>query len=489
MEQLTDIPEILSVLPSRNAPVYPTAMSQLTVAEASTLCLLDDSKNSHRLLVVAARKTSESTPANLSDLFQVGTLARLALMRSTGNGKREITLLGLERVIIGTPIQEQPYLQARVVLKPDIVTPQDMSISGVRETITVFKKLLARSQKMSPREVVCDFAQASLREQIYAMACSSLPDLERGQRLLELDAPAARLAQLQAFLRADLEQFDQQWQAASRRVQEQVGSKFEVALDMLHTAATIEDTFQVLSEHNSLLSHKKALAALRSRIACCRQQRVTKRWIFLLIHDLDLLERAHRHGLHIARGYLGMLCRMRENQQAILEALKLLTTLDIDNPETLATVIKRQETQPFSPATFAALYALGEQVEDPEDSEQLQAILHLLEDVQKLGKEEALAKHVQLRHPGLDNEIACALDVLEAYLTSRSPQEAFVVLQRQQELLLSELMEQLLRQRIAERYRSGDRRGARMLEVHLALFADARQRGLEAAWHTFLADI
>jgi Lon protease-like protein len=488
LEQLTDIPEILPVLPSTSTLVYPTAMNQLTIEDESALRLLDDIRDSHRLLVIAARKSSGSGPAHLSDLFHVGTVARLALMRPAGNGKREITLLGLERVIIGAAVQERPYLLAQVVLKPDLEMPEDAPIDEINEAIAVFEKLIARSQKMPLHEVAYDFERTSLRERVYIMAFFSQPDLERGQQLLELDSPAARLSRLKDFLATELEQFDQEWQAAFKRVQEQAGSKIEVALDRLNTAETLKSTFQVLTRYKSLLVSKKGLDALRLHIAHARQQKAARRWIFLLTQDLDLLEKAYKHGLSMVRGYLNALGKMRGSQQAVLEALKVLTTLDVDDPETLQKVMERQETHPFSPETFAAMYALSEQMGDPEDREQLQAILHLLEDVQKIGKEKAIKNHVHLRNPDFNSEIEHALDVLEQYLTSQSAEGAFLILKQHQEILLSDMVEQIVQQHITERSSVGDQRSARMLEMHLSLFEDARQRGLDAAWQTFIEE-
>lgn len=45
-----------------------------------------------------------------------------------------------------------------------------------------------------------------------------------------------------------------------------------------------------------------------------------------------------------------------------------------------------------------------------------------------------------------------------------------------------------MEQQIAERYSVGDHHNANMLEYHLHLFEDARERGLEAAWQTFTED-
>lgn len=482
MERLTNLPDILPVLPSSSMPVYPTTTSQWTVADASALFLLDDIIASHRLLVVAVRR-----PADAGGLCHIGTLARLACVQPAGDGKRAITLLGLERVTIGAQIQQRPYLLARVVLRPDETASEDPASVDVGETIAVFAQLSARSQKIPLGEGDYDFAHTSLREQAYIMALCAHLDLEQGQCLLELDSPATRFAQLRVFLTVDLAQFDQHWQAASRRVQEQVGSDLECALDRLHTATTLDDTFQELTACQSLLLSEQALGALRSRIALLHQQQAAGCWIFLLTRDLQLLKKAQQHGLLAARGYLALLNTVRRGQQVILEALDVLTAVDVDHPETLEKVLAYQQTHPFAPATFTALYALAERMQRVEDREQFRALLQFLEDVQRMGKKQALATHIALNDPDSARDLRHALDTLQRYLTSRSAEEAWLVLHQHQDVLLSDLVAQIVQQHVAARYRTGDDQSARRLERHLFLFADARTRGLEAAWQTFLA--
>lgn len=64
--------------------VYPTAAAIMQVNHESAFRLLDDVKESqHRLLVVAAQKSPDRTPSGVSDLFRVGTIARLVQMRDS----------------------------------------------------------------------------------------------------------------------------------------------------------------------------------------------------------------------------------------------------------------------------------------------------------------------------------------------------------------------------------------------------------------------
>lgn len=496
MERTSNLPNELPILPSRNLLVYPTAAAMMTVEQESALRLLEAVRDSqHRLLVITTQKSPDATPTRLSDLTRVGTIARLVQMRETAEGKREIVVLGLERAIIGESVQEQPYFIAHIAPKADLDGQENISPAERKEVISSFRELIARSQKMPPHEVASHLEEKDLREIVYTIAFFLQIEAEHGQQLLEYDSVTMKLASLKAYLKTASEHFDQEWQDAYEHTQRQgpTANKLEAALDALHTAATLQDTYKILRQQKSLLLKKEALDLLRARIAQKRQQKASGYWIFLLSHDLEFLERASKQGLAATDRYLTARFQMLQGQQMLFEAMKVLALLDINDPQTLMQLAAKQEAQPFSPETFIALHTLVEHMENPEHRGQIHTMLRFLEDVSKIGKEKALIKHMDLLRPGLKGEIdqrkEHTTELLDKYLSSESFDAAYQTLKQNQEVLLSDMALQLLKWQIDKQYRLGAQRRATMLEVHLALFEDARDRGLEAAWQTFMEDM
>ena len=488
MEQPSLFPEILPILPSKKKTlVYPTTVAMMQVEHESALRLLDEVKESqHRLLVIAAQKSPDKVPGRLSDLFRVGTIARLVQMKQITEDKREIAVIGLERGAIGALVQEQPYLLANIAPKADLVVPEEGSSAAIKRVVSSFQELIARSQRMPLHEITPQFEHKTLRESVYTMAFFSDIDLEHGQQLLEADSVLARLASLKEYLTAELERFNREWQESYERAQHpgQTVKKYQIALDMLNTAATLEDASQILTKQKALLLKRETLDTLQACISQKKLQNASIRWIFLLQQDLEILEEAYKHGLSHAKQRLNARIKMLQQQQSVYEAMKVLTMLDINDSQTFMSVVDRQETAPFSRETFRSLYALTEQMDTPEYKKQLQALLHFLEDVQLLGKEQAMLKHL----PDFQSETNRTIDLLKEYLTSASPDMAYLTLKQHQDILLSDIAYRLMELQIAERYGKGDYRNANMLEVHLSLFEDARERGLEAAWQTFIED-
>ena len=80
-------------------------------------------------------------------------------------------------------------------------------------------------------------------------------------------------------------------------------------------------------------------------------------------------------------------------------------------------------------------------------------------------------------------------EVMRAYMTALSPDEAYRVLKEHQALLLSERVHAMLEDEIAKEYKIGDNKTARRLEMHMRLFDVAHIRGIDPAWQRFHAQL
>jgi hypothetical protein len=80
-------------------------------------------------------------------------------------------------------------------------------------------------------------------------------------------------------------------------------------------------------------------------------------------------------------------------------------------------------------------------------------------------------------------------EVLWQYLSTPTLEERYRRLRENQEVLLSDLVRDRLEQYIAQLYKTGNRRSAEKLEMHLYLFEDARIHGVNTAWQAFVEDL
>lgn len=214
MKKHIAIPDELPIVPLKKHTVFPSTIADIEIEQEAAFRLLDDVRNGDRLLMIVAQKDTERHLTNLGDIFRVGTAVRLPLMEHALEGKFSISVLGLERVMIGELTQEQPYFVAHIALKPDLEEAQNETKARLRRMIPSFRRLVALSQKM-PEHVIWPHLEAKdPREAVYTMASFAEMDLEHEQQLLELDTVSTRIQHLHSYITAELEQFEQSRQAA-----------------------------------------------------------------------------------------------------------------------------------------------------------------------------------------------------------------------------------------------------------------------------------
>jgi hypothetical protein len=80
-------------------------------------------------------------------------------------------------------------------------------------------------------------------------------------------------------------------------------------------------------------------------------------------------------------------------------------------------------------------------------------------------------------------------EVMRAYFTAPSPDEAYRILKSHQTLFLSEKVHSMMKDETAKEYKVGDNKTARRIEMHLRFFDDARIHGIDPAWQRFRAQL
>ncbi len=131
------IPDIIAVLPVRDAVAFPGAVIPLTIARDKSRRLLDDIMPGEKLLGVLTQKNQSVENPQPADMHTVGTVAIVLKMLRPADGQQSIVVHGLVRFRVLEFVQQEPYLKARVEALPDaIVTagPEtDMLVRSVQQ--------------------------------------------------------------------------------------------------------------------------------------------------------------------------------------------------------------------------------------------------------------------------------------------------------------------------------------------------------------------
>jgi ATP-dependent Lon protease len=199
------IPDVLPVLPLKDAVIYPFSIQPFTVGQDRYIHLIDDVMRSDRLLILVAQKSPEIDIAGPEDIHRIATVSRVGRMFRMPDGTIQIAVQGLERVSINEFTQEKPYLMAKISPKPDREETDNETEAVKRNVIGYFQRLVALVQNVPEGIAAATLNLEEPRQVIYIIATFVQMDMDLRQKLLEVDSVHEKLNLLSAFLANELE--------------------------------------------------------------------------------------------------------------------------------------------------------------------------------------------------------------------------------------------------------------------------------------------
>ncbi|HMH34452.1 MAG TPA: endopeptidase La, partial [Puia sp.] len=148
-ESLTDIevPKELPVLPLRNTVLFPGVVLPITVGRDKSIKAVNDAYKADKLIGVLAQKDSSIEDPGVTDLVDVGTVARIIKLIKMPDGGTTVILQGKRRFKVGAVTAEDPYFKAQVVLLQEEEAPKDQDFEAYVSNI---KDLAAQIIQLSP---------------------------------------------------------------------------------------------------------------------------------------------------------------------------------------------------------------------------------------------------------------------------------------------------------------------------------------------------
>lgn len=109
-----DTPEVLPILPVRNTVLFPGVVIPVTVSRQKSIRLVKKSYRGDRVIGVVAQENTSTQEPGLTDLYQIGTVAKILRMLIMPDGNTTIIIQGQKRFRIKEQVQEEPFLTARI---------------------------------------------------------------------------------------------------------------------------------------------------------------------------------------------------------------------------------------------------------------------------------------------------------------------------------------------------------------------------------------
>ena len=203
------IPDELSLLPLREAVLFPLVVSPVSAGRDSSVKLIDEAVTSgNRVIAVSAQLDPQVERPTFDDIYHLGTAVVIHTMMRTQDGIRLI-VQGIQRIRLVEATQTEPYLRVKVEVLPeraDYPAEETTEIEALRRNVvSLFQKVVALSPNVPDelQSMPSTITRPALLADTIA-AQLALPTSEK-QQLLEIVDVRERLSRLLTFLTREVD--------------------------------------------------------------------------------------------------------------------------------------------------------------------------------------------------------------------------------------------------------------------------------------------
>ncbi|GAA4375473.1 endopeptidase La [Hymenobacter koreensis] len=205
--EVSEVPDVLPILPVRNTVLFPGVVLPVTVTRKKSIRLVRRAYRGNKLVGVIAQKNSTAEDPAVTDLHQVGTLARILKVLELPDGNTTIIIQGQQRFQLDEPTSETPYLSARVTyLTESLPTRVSKELKALMSSL---KDAATKMLKLNPE--IPQEAQVALDNiespafLIHFLSSNLNVEVGQKQRLLEINDGAERGTQLLEMLLKEIQ--------------------------------------------------------------------------------------------------------------------------------------------------------------------------------------------------------------------------------------------------------------------------------------------
>lgn len=201
------VPDELPLLPLRNTVLFPGVVLPITVGRDKSIKAVNDAYKADKLVGVVAQKDSNIEDPTVSDLEDIGTVARIVKLIKMPDGGTTVIIQGRRRFKVAGIVAEDPYFKARIELLTDDETPRKPD--DFEAYVSNIKELAAQIIQLSPN--IPSEASIILKNienpsfLIHFISSNLNTDLKEKQQLLKLNNIEARADLLMQLLQRELQ--------------------------------------------------------------------------------------------------------------------------------------------------------------------------------------------------------------------------------------------------------------------------------------------
>ncbi|MEI8060612.1 MAG: LON peptidase substrate-binding domain-containing protein [Ferruginibacter sp.] len=141
------IPSELPILPLRNTVLFPGVVIPITVGRDKSIKAVNDAYKADKLIGVVAQKDSNMEEPTVSDLEDIGTVAKIVKLIKMPDGGTTIIIQGRKRFKIEEITTDDPYFKAKIKILPEEILKGDADFEAMVGSI---KDLAGQIVSLSP---------------------------------------------------------------------------------------------------------------------------------------------------------------------------------------------------------------------------------------------------------------------------------------------------------------------------------------------------
>ncbi len=199
-------PGELPLLPLRNTVLFPGVVIPITVGRDKSIKAVNDAYKSDKLIGVVAQKDSAIEEPTVSDLEDIGTVAKIVKLIKMPDGGTTIIIQGRKRFKIESITVEDPYFKATIKVLEEESSKGDKDFDAMVSSI---KDLAAQIISLSPNLpseagiILKNIENPSFL--IHFVSSNLNSDIRQKQQLLEISNIKARAELLMSLMHTELQ--------------------------------------------------------------------------------------------------------------------------------------------------------------------------------------------------------------------------------------------------------------------------------------------
>ena len=251
------IPDELPVLAVRNTVLFPGVLIPITVGRQKSIKMVKKAYKEDRIIGVLTQQNATVEDPKPSDLYKVGTVAKIVKMLVLPDGNTTIIIQGRHRFEVETFTGESPYLSARVNLLPenfnDKNNDEEIVIRSVRDAARQIMKL---NPEIPPEAEIALNNIEKPSFLVHFLSSNLNASVQDKQRLLEIDEGIKRATALLEYMTKELRMME---------LKHEIHSKVHSDIDQQQRDYFLRQQMKVLQDELGEDGPERDVAELRAR--------------------------------------------------------------------------------------------------------------------------------------------------------------------------------------------------------------------------------